>query len=213
MDMILWEDSEFVVIHKPSGLPTTPSPNSVDCVESLFPGTHAVHRLDQRVSGLVLLAKTTEAMTRATRLFQEGKVKKTYHAVVNQLPQSVSPLRHWIKQEKTKARTISFPKEGFQKAELTFAVLASSTRYHVLEICPTTGRFHQIRAQMSAVGAPIVGDIKYGFKRTTPDGSIFLQASKLQFPHPTTGEVIDISLPLPENWAKYGFTNPHNLGE
>lgn len=207
--MIIWEDSHFVVVHKPSGMPTTPTANGVASLASLFPGSHTVHRLDQRVSGLVLLAKNRESMTRATQMFQQGQIQKTYHAMVQQLPESQGTLIHWIKQDKNKAKLKNSPQDGYLRAELQYSVLASSSRYHVLEIQLKTGRFHQIRAQLSAVHAPIVGDIKYGYKRTTPDGSIYLQASKLEWEHPFTGEKIESSLPFPEVWARFGFTNPH----
>lgn len=207
--MIVWEDSDFILAHKPSGVPTTPAQNGVKSLEEIFAPAHAVHRLDQRVSGLVLLAKNAQAMAQATRLFQDGKVEKTYLAMVNQLPEQPSPLLHWIKQEKNKAKISHTPQAGYQPAELDYSVLASSTRYHLLRIQLKTGRFHQIRAQLSAVHSPIVGDIKYGFKRTTPEGSIFLQASKLAWIHPFSGESMHFTLPLPETWARYGFTNPH----
>lgn len=203
---ILWEDAHFLITHKPAGLPTIPGQDQTDSLLGFFPTCHAVHRLDQRVSGLVLLAKTAEDMTAATRLFQRGKVQKTYHAVTTHVPQQESPLTHWLLQKGNKSLVAKTEKADYLKSILHYQLEQSSERYHLFEITLKTGRFHQIRAQMAASGAPIVGDVKYGFKRTTPDGSIFLQASGLAFVHPFTQETVHIELPIPALWSKYGLS-------
>jgi len=120
---------------------------------------------------------------------------------------AVDKLEHWLLKDAKTNKMKAFSKEvaHSQHAELSYKWLASSQKYHLLEISLLTGRFHQIRAQLSAIGSPIVGDVKYGYKRTTADGSIFLQSYYLAFTHPTTKELMSYTIEQPEHWAKYGF--------
>ncbi|MFY8003868.1 MAG: RluA family pseudouridine synthase, partial [Chitinophagaceae bacterium] len=167
-----------------------------------------VHRLDQRVSGLMILAKTAEVQTLLTQQFANGFIKKQYKAVTA-LKEGVTEgtLTNFIAHNKQKQKAF-IVKEGtanVKKAVLHFKTIQQSQKYGLLEIELVTGRFHQIRAQLAHIGLPIVGDVKYGFKRTVDNGSILLQSAQLSFLHPITKKPISISLPIPDYWKKYGF--------
>lgn len=197
--MMIYEDGEICVIHKPSGLSAQDDSAGSDSVLSRFPGMHCITRLDKRVSGLMILAKNSVAAGLWTRFLQEGAIKKVYHCVVAARPVADSgELIHWIRKE-ARARVFNREEKGSKKAVLHYRVLRSSERYHLLEVQISTGRFHQIRAQLSAIGSPIVGDLKYGYKRSSPDGSLFLSCTKI-----TAGE-ISLEIPLPEGWKRYGI--------
>lgn len=196
--MVVYEDGEVYVVSKPSGLSAQEDSTGSDSVLSRFPGMHCITRLDKRVSGLMILAKNPAAAGRWTRYLQEGSVKKVYHCVVAVRPAADSgELIHWIRKE-ARARVFNREEKGSKKAVLHYRVLRSSDRYHLLEVQISTGRFHQIRAQLAAIGSPIVGDLKYGYKRSLPDGSLFLACTKI-----TIGE-ISAEIPLPEEWKRYG---------
>lgn len=159
-----------------------------------------IHRLDRPVSGVVLFAKTSKALERLNQQFRERQTTKTYWAVVKNKPNPpAATLIHFLK--KNEAQNKSYPganeSGGGLRSELTYHVIASIENYHLLEVNPITGRHHQIRVQLSAIGSPIKGDLKYGFPRSNPDGSIHLHARKLSFSHPITGETITISAPPP----------------
>ncbi|WP_301753832.1 RluA family pseudouridine synthase [uncultured Muribaculum sp.] len=138
-----------------------------------------VHRLDRPVWGLVVFAKTSKALSRLNEMFRDGKVKKTYRAIVRNKPeQPEARLVHFIKsiERNNKSYAYTMPKDGAKEAALSYRLIGSSDRYHLLEINLETGRKHQIRVQLSSIGCPIRGDLKYGDKRSNPDGSISLQA-------------------------------------
>lgn len=159
----------------------------------VFLGT--VHRLDRPVSGVVLFARTSKALARLNELFRSKQVQKTYWAVVkNKPPKPQDHLVHYLKKNEAKNMSKAFPKEvqGALRCELDYKLLHSSDNYHLLEVNPHTGRHHQIRVQLSAIGCPIKGDIKYGFPRTNHDGSIHLHARRIRFIHPVKKEEITI---------------------
>ena len=133
---------------------------------------------------------------------------KTYWAVVGTPPpEQEGTLTHYLKsvESNNKTHVSIVPREGHQKAVLNYRVIAASQRYWLLEIDLITGRKHQIRAQLSAIGCPIKGDLKYGAPRSNPDGGISLQAHRIRFIHPVSGKEIDITAPLPEGFKRLGF--------
>ena len=162
-----------------------------------------VHRLDRPVSGVVLFAKTSKALPRLNAMFAEhNKVQKTYWAIVQNRPQKAEgTLTHWLtRHEKTNtARAYDKEVPNSKKAVLDYKLIASSERYHLLEIHLHTGRHHQIRCQLAKMGCPIKGDLKYGSPRSNPDGSISLHARKLTFEHPVSHEQISITAPVPND--------------
>ncbi|MBI4945125.1 MAG: RNA pseudouridine synthase [Bacteroidetes bacterium] len=148
-----------------------------------------VHRIDRPVSGVVLFAKTSKALSRLNEMFRDKEVKKTYWAVVKNKPNPESGhLIHYLKKNEQKNMSRAYEKETGDalKAELDYKILFSSDNYHLLEINPLTGRHHQIRVQLSTIGSPIKGDFKYGFKRGNEDASIHLHARKAEFIHPVS---------------------------
>ncbi len=166
----------------------------------VFLGT--VHRIDRPVSGIVMFARTSKALARMNNLFQEKKIYKTYWAVVKQKPAHLQEhlIRFLTKNEKqNKSYCSKTEKAGALKSELTYTLLASSDNYHLLEIDPQTGRHHQIRAMLADIGCAIKGDLKYGFNRSNPDGSIHLHARAVRFEHPVTKEVIFLEANPPKD--------------
>jgi len=159
----------------------------------VFLGT--VHRIDRPVSGIVLFARTSKALSRLNEMFRTKEIEKTYWAVVKNKPQKTSDklIHYLIKNEQTnKSKAFSDERKGTLRAELDYRLLFSSDNYHLLEIKPHTGRHHQIRVQLSAIGCPIKGDLKYGYNRTNKDASIHLHARKVNFIHPVKQEKIEI---------------------
>nr|MBP6829000.1 RNA pseudouridine synthase [Saprospiraceae bacterium] len=164
---------------------------------------HAVNRLDRPVSGLVVFAKTKSAMTALTEQFRNRSVEKTYLAVVQELPaEPEGTLVHFLRKNEAKNLAKAFTEEqpGTERAEIRYRLLGSSERYHLLEIQLITGRHHQIRAQLAAIGSPVKGDVKYGFRRSNRDRSIHLHAWRIAFDHPVSGERIRLeALPPKED--------------
>ncbi len=170
-----------------------------------------VHRLDRPVWGLVVFAKTSKALSRLNEMFRDGKVKKTYRAIVRNKPeQPEARLVHFIKsiERNNKSYAYTMPKDGAKEAALSYRLIGSSDRYHLLEINLETGRKHQIRVQLSYIGCPIRGDLKYGDKRSNPDGSISLQAFRIEFEHPVSHKHIRIEAPLPDDklWQAFNIS-------
>ena len=161
-----------------------------------------VHRLDRPVWGLVVFAKTSKALARLNEMFRDGKVRKTYWAVTrNRPPKQSDRLVHYITttERNNKSYASLQPKKGAKEAVLSYSLIGASDRYNLLEVNLETGRKHQIRVQLSALGCPIKGDLKYGDKRSNPDGSISLQAHRIEFEHPVSHEHIDVTAPVPED--------------
>jgi 23S rRNA pseudouridine1911/1915/1917 synthase len=159
------------------------------------------HRLDRPTSGVVVFAKTGKALSRMNAHFRESRVAKTYWAVTgNEPPERSGTLIHHLSRNQAKNKSTALPEasRGSKRAELAYLVTASSDRYFLLEITPTTGRHHQIRAQLAAIGCPVKGDLKYGSPRSNPGGGIHLHARKVSFEHPTKKELIEIVAPVPD---------------
>jgi 23S rRNA pseudouridine1911/1915/1917 synthase len=159
-----------------------------------------VHRIDRPVSGIVLFARTSKAAARLSELFRSKEMQKTYWAVVkNRPPKDVDTLVHYLKKNEAKnmSRAYTSEQNGSLRSELEYKILLSSDHYHLLEVKPLTGRHHQIRVQLSAIGCPIKGDVKYGFKRTNDDASIHLHARQVDFIHPVKQEPLSITAPPP----------------
>ena len=159
-----------------------------------------VHRLDRPTTGIVVFAKTSKALTRLNELFSKRETQKTYWAVVkNKPPKSEETLVHFLKRNEksnsSKAHTKEVPDS--KRASLDYKIIKELNNYFALEINLHTGRHHQIRAQLSAIGCPIKGDLKYGFDRSNPDGGIHLHAQKLAFIHPVSKEELTILAPVP----------------
>jgi 23S rRNA pseudouridine1911/1915/1917 synthase len=159
-----------------------------------------IHRLDRPVSGIVLFAKTSKALSRMNELFRDRKVEKTYWAVVKNKPiENKAVLVHYLSknEEKNKSRAYNSSRPGTLECRLEFEWLASIDNYHLLEVKPQTGRHHQIRVQLSTIGCPIKGDLKYGFNRSNPDASIHLHARQLDFIHPVKDTPLSLIAPVP----------------
>ncbi len=212
---ILHLDNHTVVVNKKSsdivqGDKTGDVP-LVDIVKSFLkkefnkPGNvfcGVVHRLDRPTSGALVFARTSKALTRLNEQFREKTTKKTYWAVVETKPaQNNGRLVHFLKKNEKQNKSYASETEtnGSKKAILSYRLLISSDKYHLLEIELETGRHHQIRCQLGTIGCIIKGDVKYGAKRSNKDASIHLHARKLSFTHPTTKENIEVTAPVPED--------------
>lgn len=161
-----------------------------------------VHRLDRPTSGIVIFARTSKALSRMNALFKEKQMQKTYWALVQAPPPFDSGrLVHWLERNPKQNKSFAHQKEGPNRklAALNYRLLKTLDRYHLLEIELETGRHHQIRAQLSAIGCPIKGDLKYGSPRSNPDGSISLHARRLEFVHPVARTPVCIEAPPPQD--------------
>lgn len=211
---VIYEDNHIIVVNKAPGEivqgdKTGDVPLS-EIVKEWIKTTHGkpgnvflgvVHRLDRPVGGLVVFAKTSKALTRLNDMFRNGDVHKTYWALSrNRPPKDSDTLTHYITtvERNNKSYASLAPKPGAKESRLSYRLLATGERYNLLEIELMTGRKHQIRVQMSAIGCPIRGDLKYGDKRSNPDGSISLMARRIRFIHPVSGKEIDLTAPVPD---------------
>lgn len=161
-----------------------------------------VHRLDRPVSGVVLFARTSKALVRLNKMFEEKTVKKTYWAIVRTLPPNDSDtLSHYLLRDnlKNKSHAHNSEKHGSKLAILHYSLISSIDNYHLLEVDLETGRHHQIRCQLAKIGSPIKGDLKYGFPRSNVNGGISLHARRIEFVHPVTLQKIIIEAPLPKD--------------
>ncbi len=160
------------------------------------------HRLDRPVSGVVLFARTSKALTRLNELFRTREVKKVYWAIVKNTPaQTEARLVHHIVRNEKQNKSFAYdkPVKDSKEAALSYRLIAHSDRYNLLEIQLETGRHHQIRCQLAKIGCPIKGDLKYGFDRSNPNGGISLHARRIEFIHPVTKETLTIVAPVPED--------------
>lgn len=159
------------------------------------------HRLDRPTSGIVIFAKTSKALSRMNALFRNSEVKKTYWAICGRQPDNSSgTLVHYLlrNQRKNMSRPVNPDTPGAKRAELGYELVAASDRYYLLRVYPATGRHHQIRAQLSAVGCPIKGDLKYGAPRSNKGGGISLHAGQVSFLHPVRKNEVVIQAPPPD---------------
>lgn len=166
------------------------------------------HRLDRPVSGLVVFAKTSKALARLNEMFKNGDVHKTYWAIVKNCPQETeATLEHYLVRNEKQNKSYAYDREkpGAKKAILHYKLIGHSENYFLLEVDLKTGRHHQIRCQLAKIGCPIKGDLKYGFPRSNPDGSICLHARRVSFIHPVSKELIELETPLPEGNLWKGF--------
>lgn len=218
---VLFEDNHLLVINKPAGVlvqgdETGDKPLVEEAKRYIKqkynkPGEvflGVVHRLDRPVSGVVVFARTSKALTRMNELFRDRKTEKVYWAVAEKAPPTPSgTLVHWLLKDEKKNKTTVYRQEttGALRSELSYAHLTSVGTLHLLEVRPLTGRSHQIRAQLSAMGCPIFGDLKYGALSPTGDGSIALHARRLSFLHPVKKEPLTIEAELPDLswWAPF----------
>jgi len=160
------------------------------------------HRLDRPVSGVVLFAKTSKALTRLNEMFKTQEIKKTYWALVKEKPeQSEGRLEHYLTRNEKQNKSTAYDKErsDAKKAVLSYRLIAHSDTYYLLEVHLETGRHHQIRCQLAKMGCPIKGDLKYGFPRSNPNGGISLHARSVEFIHPVSKEHIYLTAPVPED--------------
>lgn len=210
---ILFEDNHLIIINKPSGVLVQPDKSDNISLEDLTkeyvrvkynkPGEAFIgvcHRIDRPVSGIVVLARTSKALVRINEMFQKKEIMKTYWAVVqNPPPAKEGKLINYLKKDERHniSKAHSTEVKGSLRCELDYKWLASSDKYFLLEINPHTGRHHQIRVQLSTMGCPIKGDVKYGARRGNRDGSIHLHARKIEFMHPVKKELLSISAPVP----------------
>ena len=199
---VIFEDNHIIAINKRAGDivqgdKTGDTPLS-DILKDFLkikynkPGTAycgVIHRIDRPVSGVVIFAKTSKALARMNQLVHDRQIKKHYWAIVKNAPKKTSDnLVHYLFKDERKNKVIvsDKPKDGYLKAELNYELVASSESYHLLHVDLLTGRHHQIRAQLAAIGSPIKGDLKYGFPRSNQDASISLHAKYMSFIHPVT---------------------------
>lgn len=212
---VVYEDNHIIIVNKAPGEivqgDKTGDEPLVETVKRWIKEKYAkpgnvflgvVHRLDRPVAGLVVFAKTSKALARMNEMFRNGEVKKTYWALTRNLPpKEEDRIIHYITttEKNNKSYASLTPKNGAKEAILSYRHIGSSDRYHLLEVNLETGRKHQIRVQLAAIGCPIKGDLKYGDKRSNPDGSISLIARRIQFVHPVSGKEIDVTAPLPDN--------------
>ncbi len=172
-----------------------------------------VHRLDRPVGGLVVFARTSKALTRLNDMFRNGEVHKRYWALTRQAPpRQQAELRQWLTSVETRNKSYvsDRPVDGAKEARLRYRLLGQSDSFNLLEVELLTGRKHQIRCQLASQGCPIRGDLKYGDKRSNPDGSISLLAHEIDFIHPVSGKRIHVMAPLPADAPWRSFDDLHN---
>ena len=160
------------------------------------------HRLDRPVWGLIVFAKTSKALARLNDMFRDGEVHKTYWAICQNAPaEPEATLTHWITRNEKQNKSYAYDREvpGSKKAVLHYRTISRSERYTLVEIELMTGRHHQIRCQLAKIGCPIKGDLKYGARRSNPDGSISLLARKVEFIHPVSKERICVESQVPDD--------------
>jgi len=229
---VVYEDNHIIIVNKQSGEivqgdKTGDRPLS-DIVKQYIkekyqkPGEvflGVVHRLDRPVSGLVVFARTSKALTRLNKMFAEGEVHKTYWAIVRRSERSAVKggsyhddgewhiLEHWLVRNEKQNKSYAYPSEkpNAKKAILKYKVIGHSDNYTLLEVNLMTGRHHQIRCQLAAMGCPIKGDLKYGAPRSNPDGSISLMSRRVAFTHPVSKQQISVEAPLPDDslWQSF----------
>ena len=212
---VIYEDNHIIVINKTAseivqGDKTGDTPLS-ETVKQYIKEKYAkpgnvfigvTHRLDRPVSGLVILAKTSKALSRLNEMFKNSEVKKTYWAIVKEIPKEPEgELVHFLVRNEKQNKSYAYEKEvpGSKKAILYYRLIGRSQNYYLLEVDLKTGRHHQIRCQLAKMGCPIKGDLKYGFPRSNEGGGISLHARSITFKHPVSREMITITAKPPLN--------------
>ena len=211
---IIYEDNHLLVVNKRAGDLVQPDPSGTSALENeikdylklrdakagnVFLGV--VHRIDRPVSGAVLFAKTSKALVRLNEMLRNGELHKEYWAVTESSPQpEEGELRHWLLRDGRTNRSHIFasPKGEAKEARLRYRLLCRSDRYSLVGVELLTGRHHQIRAQLAKIGCPIKGDLKYGAKRSNPDGGISLHSRSIEFMHPVRRERVRVVAPVPQ---------------
>lgn len=218
---ILYEDNHLLVVNKRTGdlvqSDTEGTPGLEDEIKAFIkrrdgkPGEvflGVVHRIDRPVSGVVLFAKTGKALVRLNEMIRQREIKKLYWAVVDETPpEDEATLRHFISRDNktNRAHAYNTPKGDSKEAVLNYRLLAGSTNYKLLEVELVTGRHHQIRCQLAKIGCPIKGDLKYGAKRSNPEGGISLHSRSITLTHPTRKEPLTVTAPTPAGDSLWKF--------
>ncbi|WP_276911976.1 RluA family pseudouridine synthase [Hallella colorans] len=212
---VVYEDNHLIIVYKESGeivqgdkTGDTPLSETVKAyIKDKYhkPGAvflGVVHRLDRPVSGLVIFARTSKALARLNDMFRRGDIHKTYWAITqNAPPVEQDTLTSWLQRNERQNKSYVYDQEvpNSKKAVLNYQLRSRSDRYCLIEVELLTGRHHQIRAQLSHIGCPIKGDLKYGAKRSNPDGSISLLSCKVEFVHPVSKKNIILNSPIPDD--------------
>ncbi|MDE6046066.1 MAG: RNA pseudouridine synthase [Alistipes sp.] len=219
-DDILYEDNHLLVVNKHGGDLVQPDPSGESALEDQIkaflkardgkPGDvflGVVHRIDRPVSGAVLFAKTSKALVRLNEMIREGRIRKLYWALTENRPDAErGELRHYILRDGRTNRSKAYdaPRPEAKEGRLNYRVIGAGTHYTLLEVELLTGRHHQIRAQLSKIGCPIRGDLKYGARRSLPGGGISLHSRSVAFDHPVRHEPVEVTAPVPAGdnlWA------------
>ena len=218
---VIYEDNHIIIVRKEAGeivqgdktgdIPLSEVVKAYIKEKYGKPGNVFVgvpHRLDRPVSGIVVLARTSKALSRLSEMFRTGEVKKTYWAIVkNMPPKSEDELVHYLVRNEKQNKSYAYDKEApdSKKAILHYKLIGKSDNYYLLEVDLKTGRHHQIRCQLAKIGCPIKGDLKYGAERSNPDGSICLHARKVSFLHPVKKVMIEAEAVVPQTslWTSF----------
>ena len=228
---VIYEDNHITIVNKQAGEivqgDKTGDRTLADDVKAYIKEKYAkpgdvflgvVHRLDRPVSGVVVFARTSKALSRLNDMFRTGKIQKTYQAIVPATEKSVATpdgewvtVDTWLTRNERQNKAFSHQREvaGSKRAVLDYRIIGRGDRYNLLEVRLHTGRHHQIRCQLSSLGMPIKGDLKYGSLRSNPDGSISLHARHIAFEHPVSHQAIDVTADYPDNklWMALGGGN------
>ena len=221
MAEVIYEDNHILIVNKQSGEivqgDKTGDTPLVETMKQYIKEAYAkpgnvflgvVHRLDRPVSGLVIFARTSKALSRLGNMFRNGDVHKTYWALTKNTPEKTQgTLVHWLVRNEKQNKSYAYDREvpNSKRAELDYKVIAKSDNYTLIEVNLKTGRHHQIRCQLAKIGCPIKGDLKYGAKRSNPDGSISLCAHAVEFVHPVSKKMLRVVAPLPNEplWQSF----------
>ena len=210
---VLYEDNHLIAINKKSGDITQGDKTGdiplseivkdflkkkYDKPGNVYLGT--IHRIDRPTTGVIIYAKTSKALSRMNEKFRNNEISKKYWAIVkNKLPKQSDILENYLSKNNKKNKSFVTKRKDGKYSKLNYKIIKSLDNYHLYEIKPDTGRHHQIRVQLSNIGSPIKGDLKYGAKRSNKDASICLHAREIVFEHPVTKEELKITAPTPQN--------------
>ncbi|MDR0420907.1 MAG: RluA family pseudouridine synthase [Prevotellaceae bacterium] len=224
-DRVLYEDNHIIIVNKCIGEIVQADKTCDETLDDILkqyikirdnkPGNvfiGVVHRIDRPVSGLVIFAKTSKALSRLNNMFRDGKIHKTYYAIIKNKPkvEEATLVNNLFRNKNINKSFVSGkPANNTKEAKLHYKLICRSDTYFLLEIELMTGRHHQIRCQLAAIGSPIKGDLKYGYPRSNANGGISLHARKIAFIHPVSNNQIEITAPFPENdlWNRFEIQN------